>query len=83
MSTFYAQLFRPLSKKDTTDLKDNFIKYEDMFELKEKELKNLYEKFIFLNKYLEVSLSEKKSVDCLKNYGFEFLEDHSQKTTFT
>jgi hypothetical protein len=49
-----------------------------MYEIKEKELKNFYEKFIFLNYYLEVSLTEKNSIDCLKKYGFEFIEDHSQ-----
>lgn len=53
------------------------------FEMKEKELKNLYEKFCFLNNFIEESLSDPNSVKILEKYGFTLVSDDNLTQTFT
>ncbi len=44
---------------------------DDILEIKEKELKNLYEKFCFLNHLTELRLSDEEVIKSLeKNYGY-------------
>lgn len=48
-----------------------------MLEIKEKELKNIYEKFCYLNHYTELKLSDEKVVKILENiYGYTFIDDN-------
>lgn len=53
-------------------------------EIKERKLKNLYEKFCFLNHLTENMLSNKNVVSTLKHYyGYKFIPDTDSNKMFT
>lgn len=55
---------------------DGEIDSETFLEIKERTLKNLYEKFCFLNHYTEVKLSDEAVIKELENvYGYKFVND--------
>lgn len=56
---------------------------DEFLEIKERDLKELYEKFCFMNHFTEKSLSEYSYIQLLKEeYGYVFQVDDNQSQVF-
>ena len=49
---------------------------EKYFTLSERDLKNYYEKFCFLNHHIELSLSDPSGLSIIEQYGFTLVDDN-------
>lgn len=73
---FFSLLFKRADEEAEQRLIDGDRDFEQHKEIKEKNLKILYEKFCYLNHLVEVRLSDETVVNLLnKTYGYTFLTD--------
>ncbi|KRX01782.1 hypothetical protein PPERSA_00155 [Pseudocohnilembus persalinus] len=87
MQKSYQAFFELLFQKSTEEIENQLLKgavqAEDFLEIKEKTLKDLYEKFCYLNHFVEVRLSDKKVIQYLKQkYNYKFVPDHAANQLF-
>ena len=78
ISNFCSFLFRPATNQEKEALANG--KIPNKLNLKERVLKDQYEKFCFLNNYSEMRLSD--NVQIFETYGFTFIED-DESNAFT
>jgi hypothetical protein len=57
---FFQYLFRPASKEEKDQFQKGLLEESELFYIKEKDLKNLFEKFCFLNHYTPKTLTNSK-----------------------
>ncbi len=70
---FFKILFSRASEEQEVLIITGQLDSQEMLEIKEKELKNIYEKFCYLNHYTELKLSDEKILKILEQiYGKSF-----------
>ena len=80
---FFKFLFRPATNEEVEKFLDGELDETNLLTIKEKELKNLYEKFCFLNHYNVESLTDSKVENILLKYGYEIVNDDDNCYAFT
>jgi len=79
-TSFFAMIFRVCTKEEILLMKTGELNADEYLHIKERELKDLYQQYCFLNHYPEAELNSKSIVKLLKKkygYIFESDEDHS------
>lgn len=82
VSVFYKNLFRVASPTEETLFLKGELDEEFYLSIKEKELKNLYEKFCFLNHCMPQSLTDENNLQKLAVYGFMIVNDDDNASVF-
>jgi len=79
VKAFYHMLFRERTQDEKVLMQRGEMVVDEYLEIKERDLKELYEKFCFMNHFTEKTLSEPKYIDHLKmEYGYIFCVDDNQ-----
>lgn len=74
--TFFSLLFKRADQETESKLMDGDRDFEQHKQIKERQLKQLFEKFCYLNHLTEIRLSDENVVNLLnKTYGYTFITD--------
>lgn len=79
---FFSTLFCRADDTVENQLMNEEISTDELLEIKERKLKNLYEKFCYLNHLTEKKLTDKSVQSILDFYGYHFLPDQSSSHVF-